>query len=84
MSCAELDEFKAVLIAFCSYFTHFEGRQDCDIASQEIYVPPLPKPKEELKPNAFCRNRATLLEALSGGGRHGFDAPFSPKGESQI
>ncbi|MCJ1315605.1 hypothetical protein MMC15_000925, partial [Xylographa vitiligo] len=25
-------------------------------------------------------NRATLLEALSGGGRHGFDAPFFPAG----
>lgn len=71
-----------------SFFAHFEGRQDCGISSRDIYeAPPLTtttagekqdQAKTELP---FCRNRATLLEAMNGGGRHGFDAPFWPKGE---
>jgi len=32
----------------------------------------------------FCRNRATLLEALAGGGRHGFDEPYIGKGERNM
>ena len=63
-----------------SYFWHFEGRQDCGISSQDIYLPPLTAADERTRAFPFCKNRATLLEAISGGGRHGFDAPFFPQG----
>ncbi|KAL2040909.1 hypothetical protein N7G274_006367 [Stereocaulon virgatum] len=61
------------------YFSHFEGHQDCGITSRDLYTPPIPlidSPKHKL----FCSNRATLLEAMSGGGRHGFERPYSPAG----
>ena len=31
--------------------------------------------------NVFCPNRKTLLQAMSSGGRVGFDAPYNPRGE---
>ena len=30
------------------------------------------------EPTDYCPNRASLLEAMSNGGRHGFDTPFFP------
>ncbi|KUJ18280.1 uncharacterized protein LY89DRAFT_644340 [Mollisia scopiformis] len=56
---------------------HFAGSRDCGITQADIYDAPWPT-----SPNAspFCKNRATLLEALSGGGRHGFDEPYVGKG----
>ncbi|KAI9681363.1 MAG: hypothetical protein M1817_002646 [Caeruleum heppii] len=60
--------------------THFEGRQDCGISSEELYVPPVSSSERGPSSVPYCKNRATLLEALNGGGRHGFDAPFSPQG----
>ena len=62
-----------------SYFEHFDGHQECGIRSPIIYNPPrldINKPKHQI----FCQNRPRVLEALSGGGRHGFDAPYSPVG----
>lgn len=65
----------------CSYFAHFEGHQDCGLTSSTLYEPPRKdKHHHKLQTPPYCRNRATLLEALSGGGRHGFDAPFFPAG----
>ena len=32
------------------------------------------------KHSFFCPNRVKLLDAMSGGGRHGFDEPFYPAG----
>ncbi|KAI9869407.1 MAG: hypothetical protein M1813_000196 [Trichoglossum hirsutum] len=55
------------------YFQHFEGHQDCGIVSTEIYEPPTGEFR-------YCKSRAALLEALTGGGRHGFDTPFFPNG----
>ncbi|TVY46056.1 hypothetical protein LOCC1_G002549 [Lachnellula occidentalis] len=56
---------------------HFAGSRDCGISQSDIYLAPFP-----LYPGVspFCKNRATLLEALSSGGRHGFDEPFVGKG----
>ncbi|TVY90059.1 hypothetical protein LAWI1_G003106 [Lachnellula willkommii] len=56
---------------------HFTGSRDCGISQSDIYLAPFP-----LNPGVspFCKNRATLLEALSSGGRHGFDEPFVGKG----
>ncbi|KAL9117250.1 MAG: hypothetical protein Q9187_006216 [Circinaria calcarea] len=62
------------------YFDRFEGHQDCGIASSDLYMPPSRSGEDGPKSNLYCRNRATLLEGLSGGGRHGFDAPFYPAG----
>ncbi|MCJ1362936.1 hypothetical protein MMC16_002042 [Acarospora aff. strigata] len=62
------------------YFDHFEGHQDCGITSSDLYVPPTTSSNHARPTSPYCRNRAALLEALGGGGRHGFDAPFVPKG----
>ncbi|KAI4183423.1 MAG: hypothetical protein L6R41_005402 [Letrouitia leprolyta] len=61
-----------------SLFNHFEGRQDCGIASTDIYIPPFSRHDADKKHSLYCPNRATLLEAMSGGGRHGFDNPYFP------
>ena len=67
-----------LLIPRTSYFNHFEGHQDCGIASTDIYKPPIFSRADPQKHTYYCQNRDALLEAMSGGGRHGFDAPFVP------
>ncbi|KAL8928957.1 MAG: hypothetical protein Q9172_000709 [Xanthocarpia lactea] len=62
------------------FFNHFEGRQDCGIASTDVYVPPFASYASNKKHSLYCPNRAKLLEAMSGGGRHGFDMPYFPLG----
>ncbi|MCJ1235912.1 hypothetical protein MMC14_003886 [Varicellaria rhodocarpa] len=62
------------------YFNHFEGHQDCGITSSDIYVRPRNLDGDAIRAHPYCRDRATLLEAASGGGRHGFDVPFHPIG----
>ena len=37
-----------------------------------------------MKVSPFCKNRATLLEALSTGGRYGYDEPYVGKGLMRI
>ena len=69
-----------LLIHYSSYFYHFEGHQDCSVASTDLYSPPRLRDADGRKLFPYCTNRAKLLEAMSGGGRHGFDAPFSPVG----
>jgi len=61
-----------------SAIKHFAGSRECAISQSDIYLAPIP-----LKPGVspFCKNRATLLEALSNGGRYGFDEPFVGKGK---
>ncbi|OWP01081.1 hypothetical protein B2J93_4813 [Marssonina coronariae] len=56
---------------------HFAGSRECGILQRDLYTAPWPS-----NPTAspFCGKRAQLLEALSGGGRHGFDEPFVGKG----
>ena len=70
----------ALLTQLDSYLTHFEGHQDCGISSQDIYIPPSTYGEHGTEVFPFCQSRARLLEAMSGGGRHGFDTPFFPKG----
>jgi hypothetical protein len=60
-----------------STIKHFAGSRDCDISQGDIYHVPWPTSP---KTSPFCKNRATLIEALSGGGRHGFDEPYVGKG----
>lgn len=63
-----------------SYFTHFEGHQDCGFTSKDLYTPPIPLDEDTPKHTLYCRNRATLLDAMSSGGRHGFERPYFPAG----
>lgn len=63
-----------------SFFNHFEGRQDCGIASTDVYIPPLATLPADQKHSLYCPNRAKLLDAMTGGGRHGFDTPYFPLG----
>ena len=63
-----------------SYFSHFEGHQDCGITSKDIYIPPIPGDDDGPRHKLYCSNRATLLEAMGGGGRHGFERPYFPAG----
>lgn len=65
-----------------SYLAQFVGREECGISSKHLYNPPTANGDElELK-DAYCQNRASLLDAMSNGGRHGFDAPYIPQGKS--
>ncbi len=61
-----------------SAIKHFAGSRDCGISQSDIYMAPWPVYP---KVSPFCENRAALLEALSGGGRRGFDEPYIGKGE---
>ena len=63
-----------------SYFSHFEGYRDCGIKSTDIHVPPIPLDANIPKHTMYCKDRATLLDAMSGGGRHGFEKPYFPAG----
>ncbi len=63
-----------------SYFAHFEGHQDCGVTSKDLYIPPVPLDDNHPKHKLYCSDRAALLEAMSGGGRHGFERPYFPIG----
>ncbi|KAK2625810.1 hypothetical protein QTJ16_005122 [Diplocarpon rosae] len=51
--------------------------RECGILQRDVYTTPWPS---QPKSSPFCGKRAQLLEALSSGGRHGFDEPFVGKG----
>ncbi|KAG0652935.1 hypothetical protein D0Z07_0216 [Hyphodiscus hymeniophilus] len=53
--------------------------QDCNIKQTDIYLSPL-----QPTPLQFCDTRASLLESLSNGLRHGFDEPYFGKGTSSL
>jgi hypothetical protein len=63
-----------------SFFAHYEGRQECGVSSADLYVPAKVTAGDHALKHAYCPNRAAVMEAMTGGGRHGFDALFSPKG----
>jgi hypothetical protein len=67
------------LIELLSALEHFGGSKDCSIKQADIYLAPY-SPNTKVSP--FCSNRANLLEALSNGGRHGYDEPYVGKGKS--
>ena len=53
-------------------FSQFEGYEECGITVSYLYERPPSVP--------YCPIRSTLLNAMSEGGRHGFDTPFVGKG----
>jgi len=63
-----------------SHFGHFKGHKECGFTSRDLYAPPSLQDGNTPKHTIYCRNRATLLEAMSGGGRHGFERPYTPAG----
>lgn len=67
-----------------SRFIDFEGDLDCRISSTDLYLPPSSDPLIMKKKLPFCKDRQSLLEALNGGGRHGFDEPFVPRGNADV
>jgi hypothetical protein len=76
----EGDEKKVISNIQTSYFQPFAGNTECGISLPDLYLPPPKNDEGVYPPGSFCPNRETLLEAMTGGGRHGFDAPFFPKG----
>ena len=48
--------------------------------SSDLYTPPTLLEDTGPVHKLYCSNRATLLEAMSGGGRHGFERPYFPAG----
>jgi hypothetical protein len=61
-----------------STIKHYLGSKDCAIVQSDLHHVPYPQ-KPNLSP--FCKTRAQLLDALSSGGRHGFDEPYVGKCE---
>ncbi|KAK9475129.1 uncharacterized protein V1510DRAFT_405721 [Dipodascopsis tothii] len=62
------------------HFTDFYGAEECKLSSNSLYNPQL-APDGSLAPaRPYCKNKADLLAALSGGGRAGFNMPFQPLG----
>lgn len=60
-----------------SAIKHFAGSRECGILQEDVYTAPWPLSP---KVSPFCARRAGLLEAVSDGGRYGFDEPFVGKG----
>lgn len=63
----------------CSAFKHFAGNRECGISQADLYTVPWPL---NPKTSPFCGKRTALLEAMSSGGRYGFDEPYVGKGTS--
>lgn len=59
-----------------SLLAQYMGRQECGISSQSLYYHP--QTRDE---SAFCGSRGSLLQAMSNGGRHGFDAAYASQGK---
>lgn len=63
-----------------SYFDSFTGASECGIYAHDLYKTPVRDEDGSYARKAFCPNRGTLLQAMSSGGRVGFDAPYNSKG----
>lgn len=67
-----------------SLLAPYVGRQECDISSLSLFSPPQPGDGERASSNPYCQSRDALLNAMSNGGRHGFDAAYTSQGKCQI
>ncbi|PWY71627.1 hypothetical protein BO70DRAFT_373511 [Aspergillus heteromorphus CBS 117.55] len=57
-----------------SLLASYVGRQECGISSLSLYNPP------QSADESYCESREALLDAMSSGGRHGFDAAYTSQG----
>ncbi|KIW62218.1 hypothetical protein, variant [Phialophora macrospora] len=62
-----------------NYFTAFEGYSECNIRMADLYAP-LGHDVSRVSHHGHCPRRKDLLEAMSSGGRVGFDTPYFPRG----
>ena len=63
-----------------NYFAEFQGFAECNIRGPELYLTPTADDHGFYEAGTFCRDRKQLLQALSDGGRIGFDAPYQSRG----
>ncbi|KAJ9603065.1 hypothetical protein H2200_012360 [Cladophialophora chaetospira] len=62
-----------------NYFNSFQGYSECNIRAADLYQR-LGQDVSEVSHDGYCARRKDLLEAMSSGGRVGFDAPYFPRG----
>lgn len=58
-----------------SHFAQFHGYQECGISSHSIYG------DGHISSKSYCQSPSSLLEAMSNGGRIGFDASYASRGK---
>lgn len=63
-----------------SHFADWEGDMDCRMDSKELYLPPILEDPNQKKEFPLCHSRHAQLQAMSNGGRFGFDQPYIPEG----
>lgn len=68
--------------AMDSYFADWEGDMECRMDSKELYLPPILDDPKQKKDFPLCHSRHAQLQAMSHGGRFGFDQPYIPEGSS--
>ncbi|OJJ32327.1 hypothetical protein ASPWEDRAFT_658676 [Aspergillus wentii DTO 134E9] len=61
------------------FLAQYVGRQECDISFKSLYNPPESGDERALS-KSYCQTRSSLLDAMSSGGRHGFDAAYTSQG----
>ncbi|KAJ9245425.1 hypothetical protein DTO027B5_3181 [Paecilomyces variotii] len=59
------------------HLARFMGSDECGISSTSLYTPPT---GDGALRNAYCQNRAALLDAMSNGGRQGTGTSYDPQG----
>lgn len=57
---------------------------DCKLSSQDLYYPAIMDDKKHRKEWPYCSVREKQSAAMSGGGRYGFDTPYTPIGMLSI
>lgn len=67
-----------MLIMVSSHLARFMGSDECGISSTSLYTPPT---GDGALRNAYCQNRAALLDAMSNGGRQGTGTSYDPQGK---
>ena len=65
-----------------NYFGHFAGFSECNIRAADLYSVPAKDHLGLYQSDTFCHDRKHLLQAMSDGGRIGFDAPYQSRGRS--
>ncbi|KAK9462507.1 uncharacterized protein V1516DRAFT_161265 [Lipomyces oligophaga] len=67
------DGFKLIVK---DHFADYYGAEECKLQSNKIYNPMTDREGNMVR--EYCPNKQSLLRAMSGGGRIGFDSPYHP------